>query len=231
MCAIFGSNKFSTYQKLYDLCKERGDFAYGSLYTGFRKEGRYVVTTKAEKTVTLSNKDSFLFENKNIAISKLDFFLGHTQAPTSSKRTYDEKTSHPFKGENWVVAHNGVLTNFNKLKKIINNKKKYCEVDSSIIPALLDQFSQENENEVSIISETLSLLEGTFGVWIYSLQSGSIYLARSGSTLYADFLTNSFSSLPYNKFVSLEEGNIYTVTSEGLTTVGGFDNNSPFFIL
>ena len=231
MCAIFGSNKFSTYQKLYNVCQERGDFAYGSLYTGARKEGRYVVTTRAEKTVILSNKDSFLFENKTVFINKLDFFLGHTQAPTSSKRIYDEKTSHPFKGKKWVVAHNGVLTNFNDLKKIINNKKKYCEVDSSIIPALLDHFSKKREKEVSIISEVLSLLEGTFGVWIYSLLSGSIYLARSGSTLYADFLTNSFSSLPYSKFTSLEEGVIYTVTSEGLTSVGGFDNNSPFFII
>lgn len=161
----------------------------------------------------------------------MDFYLGHTQAPTSSERKYTPKTSHPFKCGDWFVAHNGVLTNFENLKQYIKSPKLYNNVDSSIIPALLDLYSGESDNEIAIISETLSMLKGTYGVWIYNIVSGNIYLGRCGSTLYCDFLSNNFSSLPIKKYKELEEGIIYQITREGTTSVGGFSTDSPFFIL
>lgn len=160
----------------------------------------------------------------------MDFYLGHTQAPTSSQRKYSTKTSHPFKCGDWFVAHNGVLTNFNDLKKDIS-PKKYNNVDTSIIPALLDYYSEDCEHEVAVISETLSQLKGTFGLWMFNIITGNVYLARCGSTLYCDSLTNDFSSLPYKNLQLLEEGVIYLLTSEGTTSVGTFDSDSPFFII
>ena len=79
------------------------------------------------------------------------------------------------------------------------------------------------------IGKTLSLLEGTFGVWIYNQKNAHIYIARSGSTVYADFLNNEFSSLKEQNFVPLEEGLLYFLTPEGITSVGKFKTNSPFF--
>jgi hypothetical protein len=57
-----------------------------------------------------------------------------------------------------------------------------------------------------------------------------VYLARSGSTLFADFLTNNFTSVKHNDYKSLEEGILYLQTIEGLTSVGSFTPNSPFFV-
>lgn len=158
-------------------------------------------------------------------------YAGHTQAPTSSVRTFAEKTSHPFRCDKWIVAHNGVLTNLHKLKKLIKDKRSYNEVDSSLIPALLDTFSEKYNRETDVISNVLSELEGTFGVWIYSILSNSMYVARSGSTIYGNFLTNDFSSLPYKNFVPYKEGILYMLTREGTTEVGDFSSNSPFFII
>jgi glucosamine 6-phosphate synthetase-like amidotransferase/phosphosugar isomerase protein len=124
-----------------------------------------------------------------------------------------------------------VLTNFNTLKAKVKDASTYNNVDSSIIPALLNQFSEESDNEVEIITEALSLLEGTFSVWIFCTLTGAMYIARSGSTLYADFITNDFSSLPYKKYKSVDEGVLYLLTREGLTSVGIFTPNSPFFTL
>jgi glucosamine 6-phosphate synthetase-like amidotransferase/phosphosugar isomerase protein len=196
-----------------------------------RKEGKFVVTAKADGVVSFHKNDKVLYDDIVLPFSDMELYLGHTQAPTSSKRDFDTETSHPFKCGYWFVAHNGVLTNYEQLTKKIKDRKKYNEVDSSIIPALLDLYSQKSENEVDIISKTLSLLEGTFGVWIYSVASGNAYIARSGSTIYANLLTNDFSSLPEKGFVELEQGIIYLMTDEGLTTVGSFTPNSPFFII
>jgi hypothetical protein len=64
---------------------------------------------------------------------------------------------------------------------------------------------------------------------MYNQKSGNIYIARSGSTLYADFINNEFSSLPEPEYVALEEGLVYLLTQEGITSVGKFTSNSPFF--
>jgi len=129
----------------------------------------------------------------------------------------------------WLIAHNGVLTNHKELKQLIANKKSFNVVDSSVIPALLDMHFKKYNDEILAIIKTLSMLKGTFGLWIYNQKTANIYIARSGSTLYADFLNNEFSSLPDNDFVTVEEGLLYLLTKEGITSVGGFHINSPFF--
>ena len=227
MCGIFTASDFNKYIKLYNKNKERGTFAYGSLFLSYS----YDATMKSPGTVDLSK--NMIINNIDIQMKPSEFyyFLGHTQAPTSSQREYNELTSHPFQWGDWVVAHNGVLTNDIKLKAKIQNKSSFNEVDSSVIPALLEQYSEDDDNEVSIICDVLSKLQGTFGLWIYNKESHNVYVARSGSTLYANILDNTVSSLPDEGLDPLEEGVLYIVTPEGLTSVGGFTNNSPFFIL
>jgi glucosamine 6-phosphate synthetase-like amidotransferase/phosphosugar isomerase protein len=228
MCGIFGSSDYNKYIKLYNKNKERGAFAYGGLFLSYS----YDAAMKIEGTVELSK--NMIINNRDVQMKPSDFyfFLGHTQAPTSVKRTFDESTSHPFECGLWVVAHNGVLTNDTKLKNLVKDKNSFNEVDSSVIPALLDQYYEESaDNEVDVICRTLSKIEGTFGLWIYCKESHNTYLARSGSTLYANLLTNEFSSLSETNLESLEEGVLYLITPEGLTSVGGFNKNSPFFIL
>jgi glucosamine 6-phosphate synthetase-like amidotransferase/phosphosugar isomerase protein len=231
MCAIFGSSEFGTYKKLYDECKQRGNFAYGSLYMCNPKVAKNLITLRSSGEVTLSKNETFTSDECEITIDDIKFFLGHTQAPTSSVREFDPSTSHPFSYGDWIVAHNGVLTNHLEIQKNLLDKHSFNEVDSSVIPALITQLSNEGNEEIESITGALSKLKGTFGLWIFHKPTGHIYLARSGSTLYADFLTNDFSSLRYKKFQALEEGSLYLITSEGLTTVGYFAVNSPFFTL
>ena len=102
-------------------------------------------------------------------------------------------------------------------------------VDSSLIPALIDQFSRKSKDESKAICSALSLLKGNFGVWIFNSKNHNTYLSRSGSTLFADFLTNDFSSSKFSKYKALDEGVLYLQTQEGLTSVGEFKSNSPFY--
>jgi glucosamine 6-phosphate synthetase-like amidotransferase/phosphosugar isomerase protein len=213
--------------KLYTKNKERGTFAYGALFLSHK----YDAVMKAQGTVELTKNMTINNINMHMKPSEFYYFLGHTQAPTSSQRIFDESTSHPFTCGDWTVAHNGVLTNDAKLKAKIINKNNINEVDTSVIPALLDQYSDSDRQEVNIVCDVLTKLEGTFGLWIYNKNTHNVYFARSGSTLYANVLDNTVSSLPDEGLKSLEEGVLYLATPEGLTSVGGFTNNSPFFIL
>jgi len=184
---------------------------------------------KTPGVANLSNKLVLEYGKKRKNFNDFNFYLGHTQAPTSAQRQFNVKTSHPFQYKDWIIAHNGVLTNDKDLRKLITDKKAFNVVDSSIIAPLLYKFQKEDDDEILAIRKTCSLLKGTFGLWMYNQKSANTYLARSGSTVYADFLNNAFSSIPFNDYVQLEEGLIYLLTSEGITSVGKFIPNSPFF--
>lgn len=184
---------------------------------------------KTPGVTQLNNKLIIEYGKKKKYINDFNYYLGHTQAPTSSQRKFTPATSHPFKYKDWLIAHNGVLTNDKQLKALIPDKKAFNVVDSSVIPVLLHINEKSIKDEVAGIVRTLSQLKGTFGLWMYNQKSGNIYIARSGSTLYADFINNEFSSLPEPEYVALEEGLVYLLTQEGITSVGKFTSNSPFF--
>lgn len=227
MCGIFGAKDYKQYTQLYNMNKKRGTYAFGgilvtkSIYATLRSPGK----------INLTRNLVIKYGRVNKKIYDFDYFLGHTQAPTSSARKYSIKTSHPFNTENWVVAHNGVLTNHLVLKKPIRDKKLFNEVDSSVIPVLLHLQRKKfpKKTEAQIICSVLSVLEGNFGLWIYNSKNQNIYIARSGCTLYADFLNNSFSSLTEKGFKPIDEGILYLLTPEGITEVCEFKASSPFF--
>jgi glucosamine 6-phosphate synthetase-like amidotransferase/phosphosugar isomerase protein len=127
-----------------------------------------------------------------------------------------------------------VLTNFKQLKDE-NIPDHDNLVDTSIIPALLDLFENRFDkcttisNEILNIEYVLSMLQGTFGLWIMNIKTLNVYLARQGSTLFYDH--NSFSSIPGEGFKKIEEGILYRMTKKGIKPVGGFECKSPFLEL
>ena len=59
-----------------------------------------------------------------------------------------------------------------------------------------------------------------------------MYIARSGSTLFADISESVFSSVLIEDVTEqeLSPGVVYCMTSEGLTQVGKFEFDNPFFM-
>ena len=228
MCGIFGSNKFEKYKTLYEINKDRGNFAYGSLYT--YPDAGPLVQRAAVSDVPPSNVD----------ITRCSFYLGHTQGPTSSQRDFNPETSHPFKYLNWYVAHNGVLSNGTVLAKKYNVDNP---VDSAVIPVILWNKFQELydpdvwvwEREQRAIKLACEELEGTFSCWIYNNKTNNLYLMRCGSTLFSN--NKEFSSAQTNDMESLDDGGIYRLHIEdkdsvpSLEKVEQFKPKTPFFIL
>jgi len=220
MCGIFGAISSSKFEVLDQANQSRGNFASGMI----SHNGSNYNIQKTENS----------FNWNQIKLPDGFFYLGHNQAPTSSERKWKEHNSHPFLTKNWVVAHNGVLTNFEKLKTDYVPDHENT-VDSSIIPALLSHFEKtpgtanDIEKETNLISHVLNLIEGTFGLWIVNLTTLNIYIARQGSTLFYD--KNSFSSIKGNESKNVKEGIIYNFTRKGTKAEGKFKVKSPFLEL
>ena len=203
MCAIFGTKNKEQYDSLYELNHKRGGFAYSVV---FRNKNGNFMTTKGRGYI------------KPLVNAK--YILAHDQAPTSSVRLYDYKTSHPFVSGHWMVAHNGVLTNHKSLLK-----NHICDIDSSYIPALLDE---ENNGEISAIENVCSLLEGTFACWIINKLSGNMYVVKQGSTLFSDDTT--FSSVQFKGSYPMNGGVVYQI-KDTIKSVGRFKSKNPFALI
>ena len=233
MCAIFGSPDFNDFKYLYEANISRGCAAFGMIHMNTLKQPSTVTGLKIEGKVDFSKEINY--SDHTFMVRKTSqqhsFYVGHTQAPTSAAQIFKPKTSHPFMWKNWVVAHNGVLTDYETLLDKLD-PQSYNIVDSSVIPALLDYYNTTSkEGEADIILKVLGMLKGTYSLWIYNILSGNFYISRCGSTLFRDENGLKFSTLQQPGMVEVEDGSLYLKGDNEFIKTGSFKSNSPFFIL
>ena len=223
MCGIYGSNNLSTFEILNLANKERGNFATGLFYC-YNKANYKIIRVPG----------AYDFDKNKLPSGPGWLYLGHNQAPTQTGRVFNEFSSHPFQEGDWVVAHNGVLTNFEELiDKYIPNHDIY--VDSNIIPAMLAENEYKHgpcddiESEIQNILFVLEQLRGTFALWIINIKTMNVYIARQGSTLY--YKGGNISSTKGRHYREVKEGILYNFSLEGLTKVDTFINKSPFLTI
>ena len=228
MCGIFGSTDLERFKTLYNLNKDRGSFAYGSMLL---REGEEPIIQRSEG------------DRLQLKESSARYYMGHTQGPTSAQRDFDPSTSHPFKYLGWHIAHNGVLSNS---KVLAEQYKVDNPVDSAIIPKMVwDEYQNiwdidiwKFELEQRAIRAVCEKLEGTFSCWLHNNDTNHVYLVRCGSTLFANRKTGGFSSAQAECMEPLDDNSIYRVFHDAdpiqslkIEKVGHFDSHSPFFIL
>ena len=221
MCAIYGSKNRTLFNVLHDATVSRGTYAFSATFINHK-----------DKKIRIQRQQGHPSNIEKIENKKNDvMFLGHNQAPTSSAREYDSKTSHPFTAHNWIVAHNGVLTNHADINA------KFCPwnknvVDTSCIPNLFHalQTKFKIEDEVTIIADALDIIEGTFALWIVNETTGNVFIARQGSTLFVNPETGDFCSISSKGWIEVPEGKLFKITKT-FEEVGEFNLKSPFFTL
>ncbi len=225
MCGIYLSTDLATFEVLEQANRQRGNFATGIFYV--YKTSTYDIL-RYENGIDWNTVKLPICTDNNIR------YLGHNQAPTGIVRKWNKNTSHPFRYGDWIVAHNGIITNF---KELIDELLPTHDnpVDSSIIPALLAEFEfefgpcEEPGAEIENILYVLEKLKGTFAVWMVNIKTMNIYIARQGSTLF--YKDTNISSIKGNGYISVKEGVLFSYTTEGLVEQEKFNFKSPFLTL
>lgn len=151
--------------------------------------------------------------------------LGHTRWATHGEPS--ARNAHPHRAGGVVVVHNGIIENYRELRTqlLTDGYQLSSDTDTEVIPHMISRNLRDGGSLRQAIDETISHLRGTFALGIMSEdQPYTLFAVRRGSPLVVSFGEGEFffasdipAILPYSrKFVFLEDGQICTLTQEGV---------------
>jgi glucosamine 6-phosphate synthetase-like amidotransferase/phosphosugar isomerase protein len=190
-------------------------------------------------------------EIKNV---KTPFLVGHNRYKTKGDHK-EMKNNHPFETENFVVVHNGVISNDETLKKEYNLQYD-VQTDSYIISALLEHYLDTLKGDyLTAIKLVAGELYGSYSVMVYYKPEQKLFYFKEYSTRFTfgllnigewnvlvgttdkDNIQESFSKtvkgifkIPVEcGFFEPKEEKIYEIKEEGIVEVAEFDEKKYVF--
>ena len=153
-------------------------------YRGYDSAG--IVTLNQEKQPTLLRavgKIKNLEEKIKDHRTSDHLGIGHTRWATHGNPT--ENNAHPHQAGSIFLVHNGIIENYQDLKKQLTSHKFQSDTDTEVLAALIDSFYQAGKYSLEdAVTQALKLVKGTFGIAVLSvLDPEHLVVARSGSPL------------------------------------------------
>ena len=108
--------------------------------------------------------------------------IGHTRWATHGGVTKENAHPHTDCSGNIVLVHNGIIENFQQLKRELNGHEFDSETDTEIIAHLIEEEMEKGTDFVAASMETLKKLEGSYAVLVMN-KNGEMVAARRGSPL------------------------------------------------
>ena len=125
-----------------------------------------------------------------IANKSTNWLVGHNRLATTGSETIS-KNNHPFRNDDCIVVHNGVLSNHSQLKT--RYELMYAEqTDSAIVPHMISYFLKDGKDEVEAIKSTAEEIRGSYSIFVYYRSSGNLYYFKNSSTNFEFMRTESF---------------------------------------
>ena len=213
MCGIFG-------YKGIDDCKKI--ILEGLKSLEYRGYDSYGILLKNNNNIKLIKKIGSINVNetlKEIKEKKYNIGIGHTRWATHGK--VDIKNTHPHYDNNnrFYVVHNGIIENYEELKKEINDKF-YSQTDTEIIPKLIKK--NINLGFFESVKLCLKKLKGNYAFIVIDKESNTIIIAKKGSPLVIGknkenyyFSSDLPSMLNYtNEIIFLEDNEMAIINDE-----------------
>src|SRR6202163_673764 len=150
--------------------------------------------------------------------------IGHTRWATHGRPT--ENNAHPHATEKLAVVHNGIIENFNELRRELEAKgaKFATDTDTEVIAHLVTEEMKRGASAVAAVAAALPRLRGAFALaFLFAGEDNLLIGARKGSPLAIGFGdgamyvgSDAIALAPFTDTVSyLEDGDWVIVTRTG----------------
>ncbi|MDX1294792.1 MAG: glutamine--fructose-6-phosphate transaminase (isomerizing) [Sulfurimonadaceae bacterium] len=151
---------------------------YDSAGIAVLQEKNFSVYKAVGKLENLRNKAAS-FTPEGFAIG-----IGHTRWATHGKPT--ELNAHPHLGESSYVVHNGIVENYQELKKELSEQgvNFLSQTDTEVIVHLFESYLKSYDTPFEAFKATLERLEGAYAVLLVTAsEPDTIFFAKHGSPM------------------------------------------------
>ena len=148
-------------------------------YRGYDSVG---VATESDNRIELKKGTGKVSEvNSKVQLDSMpgNVGIGHTRWATHGKVTEENAHPHPSNSGKIAIVHNGIIENFEELKKQLENEgyNFKSETDSEIIANLLQKNYESTKNVKDTILKTVSEIKGDYA-FVAMFENGQLAAAR-----------------------------------------------------
>ena len=148
-------------------------------YRGYDSAGIALVDKELSLTKAVGDTSSLILKelSDNATIG-----IGHTRWATHGKPSV--ANAHPHTYSDITLVHNGIIENYEELKKYIDPSKLKSQTDSEVLAGVINNFYEKENDLLLATQKALALVKGTFGIVVMSVKSPrQLVVARRGSPL------------------------------------------------
>ena len=107
--------------------------------------------------------------------------IGHTRWATHGKPC--KVNSHPHQSGKVILVHNGIIENYEELKKKLKDYNYISETDSEVVAALIDYLYKQEKDMIKVLNNLKDYLIGSYALGILIENDDKLYAIRKNSPL------------------------------------------------
>jgi len=158
-------------------------------YRGYDSAGIAIIENKKLQYFKAVGKlENLRNKTKDFNSSGFGVAIGHTRWATHGKPT--ELNAHPHLGKFSFVVHNGIIENYQELKKELQEKgiEFISQTDTETIVHLFEYYYAQHQDSFRAFRETINRLNGAYAILLISeAKPDTIFFAKNGSPMLIGF--------------------------------------------
>lgn len=191
-------------------------------YRGYDSSGIAYVTDK----INIIKEKGKLSNLINLIDKDIDTYLGIGHTRWATHGSPNKINAHPHQQGSITLVHNGIIENYQELKKLLTEYSFKSETDTEVLACLIDKLYQESHNIIKVLAKLSELVKGSYALGIIVDDDlNSIYAVKKGSPLIvakSDDGTFIASDIPAilkhtDKYILLSDNEIAHLTKDNIT--------------
>ncbi len=149
-------------------------------YRGYDSWG---IATLYDSTINVVKDVGKISNSNGIRLSPGSIAIAHTRWATHGGVTQANAHPHLDCTGKLAVVHNGIIENYQELKKSLSGHRFVSDTDTEIIPHLIEEKIAAGSGFENAVKEVASLIKGRSAFVAINAESGSLVAARKGTPL------------------------------------------------